>query len=338
MFRAFVKDIPFGISLLLIAIALGFVAFIVPIGGNKSLIVRSGSMEPVIGVGDLISVAPAQNYEVGDIVAFKDAAKGQTVTHRIVGVEDGGFYQTKGDANEEADFTLVPKENVIGKADVGIRGIGKLLAVAKTQNGFLAFAIFPALLVVIFEAASILKEIRKGKRSFDFAGDLRQVQILKHLYHHYGKPMGLSALLPILATLLIVGSTWAFSEDSETSTGNIFAAAESFTQTGNIIVTKYSDINNIGQKDDGEPVLEGWDINLSASTLTTGQNGQATFVNVEPNQQLTLSENLQGNWLQTNISCDTAGVYDSANDFFQFSLAPGQTVNCFIGNQQESAE
>ena len=56
MFRAFVKDIPFGISLLLIAIALGFVAFIVPIGGNKSLIVRSGSMEPVMYRGDIVLI------------------------------------------------------------------------------------------------------------------------------------------------------------------------------------------------------------------------------------------------------------------------------------------
>ena len=59
-FKAFIKDTPFGLSILLFALAVGFIALIAPVGGNKSLIVRSGSMQPTIAVGDLITAKPQQ--------------------------------------------------------------------------------------------------------------------------------------------------------------------------------------------------------------------------------------------------------------------------------------
>src|SRR3989338_10586182 len=94
-FKAFIKDTPFGISILLFALAVGFVALIAPVGGNKALIVRSGSMQPTIGVGDLITAKPQKEYKVGDIIAFKDPLKSSVlVTHRIIGqeIENGKIY------------------------------------------------------------------------------------------------------------------------------------------------------------------------------------------------------------------------------------------------------
>ena len=169
MIRQFIKDAPFGLSILLFLLTAGFFALIAPIGGNKALIVRSGSMQPAIGVGALIGVRPAQNYKVGDVIAFKDLKKSSViVSHRIVGVETQSgqlFYKTKGDANEEADFNLIPAGNILGRAYYSIRDVGKLLAFTKTRNGFLAAAIGPALLVIIFEIISIFKEFKKIKRN-----------------------------------------------------------------------------------------------------------------------------------------------------------------------------
>lgn len=272
MFKAFLKDIPFGLSILLFAIAVGLILIIAPIGGKKALIVRSGSMQPAIGVGDLITVKLQTNYKAGDVVAFKDPAKSSvTVTHRILNekIQEGKvFYQTKGDANEEADFTLVPKENVIGRADHSIRAIGKVFAQVKTKNGFLMAVIFPAAFVILLELINIAREIRKIKNP---TPKIIYHQALRHLYHHYSRPMGVPhpsasfksltqmllgkkatgsdpaqssyhtgsdpvkrrglgfrAILPIVVTFLLAGNTFSFYSDTETSINNTFSAAESF--------------------------------------------------------------------------------------------------------------
>ena len=297
MIKQFIKATPFGLSILLLTLAVGFIVLIAPIGGNKALIVRSGSMQPAIGVGDLITVKPQETYKAGDIIAFKDPLKSSViVTHRITGQKiqnDQILYQTKGDTNEEADFSLVPKENVIGRADISIRGVGKLLAFTKTRDGFLALAIGPAILVILLEINNIIKEVRKGKKSSAVipakAGiqianlvqdDIRRVQHdirtdlkkVKSLYEHYGKPMGLPhpnasfrslfyiilraksrshlknyynfsgkfstssnntsiifrSIFPIMAAFLLIGNTFSFFSDTETSTGNTFQASETF--------------------------------------------------------------------------------------------------------------
>ena len=243
-FKAFIKDTPFGLSILLFALAVGFIALIAPVGGNKSLIVRSGSMQPTIAVGDLITAKPQQEYKVGDIVAFKDPLKSSViVTHRIIGqeVQNGKIYfKTKGDGNENADFTPVSKENVIGRADISIKGVGKLLAFTKTNTGFGAVVIFPALLVIVFEIINIFKEIKKQKTVPSDSQEQPEYPIVTPIIevvnftgfsnrHKLGFRMpGFKILLPLLASALLVYNTFAFLFDTETSTGNFFQAADSF--------------------------------------------------------------------------------------------------------------
>src|SRR4030042_6739007 len=116
--KAFLKNANFGVSMLLVLVAIGLAYIAIPAFGNKALIVRSGSMQPTVGVGDLvvvqsqsglispqpISANPLSSakiglYKVGDIVAFK--SQKLLTTHRFVGkeIKDGRiFYQTKGDA------------------------------------------------------------------------------------------------------------------------------------------------------------------------------------------------------------------------------------------------
>ena len=244
MFKAFIKDTPFGISILLLALAVGFVALIAPIGGNKALIVRSGSMQPTIGVGDLITVKPQQEYKVGDIVAFKDPLKSSVfVTHRIIGqeVQNGkNYFKTKGDGNENADFTPVSKENVIGRADISIKGIGKLLAFTKTNTGFGMVVIFPALLVIFFEIINIFREIKKQKTVRPETQEQPEypivtpvIEIVNFTGFSNRTKLGLKLpsfkiLLSLALSTLLVYNTIAFLFDTETSTGNFFQAADSF--------------------------------------------------------------------------------------------------------------
>ncbi len=90
--------------------------------GWSPSVVTSGSMEPSLGVGDVVHIderANTTSLGVGTVIAFEDPAlQDMRVTHRITGVETVGDvivgYRTKGDANENADSTIVPVESVVG--------------------------------------------------------------------------------------------------------------------------------------------------------------------------------------------------------------------------------
>ena len=73
--------------------------------------VLSGSMEPAVRVGSLIYVYEGQPEDIveKDIIAFYSSLEdGGIITHRVLmnNVVSGTF-QTKGDANDEADPTPV---------------------------------------------------------------------------------------------------------------------------------------------------------------------------------------------------------------------------------------
>ena len=58
------------------------------IGGVGYYKVESGSEEPYIYIGDLVVVVPQDDYQVGDILEFKDTFDGKviSVTHRLIAV------------------------------------------------------------------------------------------------------------------------------------------------------------------------------------------------------------------------------------------------------------
>lgn len=234
------------IGLIFIAVGVAFIAF--PQFGNKALIVRSGSMEPTIGVGSVIVARSIVNgtYSKGDIIAFRSEKNPETlITHRIVSVEKGPIdvsYKTKGDANEEVDGWIVKEKNVLGKTYIVIPYIGQILAFAKSDIGFPLLIILPAIFVILIEAFSIVREIKKRKRSFlnklpfGFETfDIKNPSALLRVNKH--NLIGFKILIPLLIFGLAIPSTLAFFSDSETSTGNVFQAADSFPQTSNLFVS-----------------------------------------------------------------------------------------------------
>lgn len=87
--------------------------------GYKPYIVISGSMDPIIKIGDMLIVKklPDDQLAVDDIVTFADEG-GVVVTHRIVDIliKDGQrYFQTKGDVNNTNDVGLTPGADIIGK-------------------------------------------------------------------------------------------------------------------------------------------------------------------------------------------------------------------------------
>lgn len=217
----------FAIVLSTVAIIMAISA--VPAFGNRSLIVKSGSMEPAIKVGDLVVVQTGKSifgsklisYKNGDIIAFKNAGSEKVmVTHRIVGEESKNnqtFYKTKGDANAETDNWLVAKKDILGKADTRLPYIGKILSFVKSKYGFPLVIAFPAVIVILFESFSIYKEIRRQK-------SLYRTQQPGQTFAH------LRIIIPIFFSVLLIQSTFAYFSDTEQSNNNTFTASAIFPQ------------------------------------------------------------------------------------------------------------
>jgi len=85
------------------------------------LVVKSGSMEPTLMVGDVILIDENVKPEDirtgfnGDVIVFYKPGSDELIVHRAVARLDGGFL-TKGDANPGTDFwSPVPPENIVGR-------------------------------------------------------------------------------------------------------------------------------------------------------------------------------------------------------------------------------
>ncbi len=83
--------------------------------GYESYAVLSGSMQPGIPVGSIVTADTRYDYDSlkeGDIIIF---SKGETkVTHRILSITEEGI-ETRGDANNVSDGITTTKENYCGK-------------------------------------------------------------------------------------------------------------------------------------------------------------------------------------------------------------------------------
>jgi signal peptidase I len=101
--------------------------------------ILSGSMEPIYNVGGMVIIQPvdARTLKVGDPISFNLPGFSSPVCHRIISIryKNGEkYFQTKGDANEEADIDLVPMTNVKGKVIYHIPKVGRLIEIKDKVN------------------------------------------------------------------------------------------------------------------------------------------------------------------------------------------------------------
>jgi signal peptidase len=128
-------------ALAITVLTVGLAARLAPAVGYDLFSIRSGSMEPALPVGSLAVVSTdAGTVDVGDAVAFR-LPNGAVVTHRVVEVVDadaGRFLQTKGDANDDPDPSLIPVASVVGTVHVSLPILGFLLAMLGMPIGVVA--------------------------------------------------------------------------------------------------------------------------------------------------------------------------------------------------------
>lgn len=126
---------------------------LMPVLGQQVFVVRGTSMEPSIPLGSVVVVHPVDPAEVqiGEVLTFR-LPHGTVVTHRVTGIraQGGGLaFETKGDASQSPDPTLVPASAVVGGLEYSIPGVGYLIYVlGSTAGALLALAILAALLIV----------------------------------------------------------------------------------------------------------------------------------------------------------------------------------------------
>jgi signal peptidase len=125
--------------------------------GNRSLTVMSGSMEPTLGVGDVLIVEKISPVEtrIGDVVTFRDPADPtRLITHRVRDLEIANGlvkFETKGDANTSVERWRIPSNGTIGRATYHVPKIGYALFWIRGRFGRLMFVVIPALLLGAYE-------------------------------------------------------------------------------------------------------------------------------------------------------------------------------------------
>jgi signal peptidase I len=127
----------------------------------QTYFVRSGSMEPTIGTGDMIVLTEtdADDLGVGDVITFERPDKqGTMVTHRIDEVktgDNGRSFITKGDANSDVDGWEVPATGNGWKYSFRIPNIGYALGYLQTSGARFGLLVVPALILGIWALIDI---------------------------------------------------------------------------------------------------------------------------------------------------------------------------------------
>ncbi len=136
--------------------------------GGRSLTVMSGSMEPALGVGDVIinsRVSPAE-VRVGDIVTFSDPeGTDKLITHRVrqLRIAEGTAHVvTKGDNTNAVERWDIPANGSLGRVEFRVPLLGFLVFWLHGPLARTGLIVVPALLLAGFELWRIWRPQRPG--------------------------------------------------------------------------------------------------------------------------------------------------------------------------------
>ncbi len=134
-----------------VAVVISFGALI----GFRSLVVVSGSMEPLLRPGDLVvdrMICPS-DLRIGDVVTFRDPTDAATlVTHRVRDVQlDGDIYAvtTKGDASNALQHWTIRADGRLGRVVLRIPVIGRPIFWGRSRLGVAGLLVVPAMLLAV---------------------------------------------------------------------------------------------------------------------------------------------------------------------------------------------
>jgi signal peptidase len=157
--------IAIGLQAILWIVLVGFVVLVAlpRFTPYDVLVVRGGSMEPVIHLGSVIVIdRQADSPIVGSIVSFRQP-DGNIITHRVVEIDDGRFV-TKGDANRTRDLEERVPQQVVGTEFFTIPYIGYLVHLLQQPIVFLVLLLTTGGYLVFNELRVIVREVGRMRR------------------------------------------------------------------------------------------------------------------------------------------------------------------------------
>lgn len=157
-----------GTVFIVLAMLLALSVILAPRMGWRVDTVLSGSMTPALDVGGAAVTRPVEPeaIERGDIITFYSPLDGKLVTHRVVGIQEKSplYFQTKGDANEDADPYLVPASNVVGRVQFHVPLLGYVADFIRTPLGFIFILGVPGLIIIGIEMKNIWVELSEEEK------------------------------------------------------------------------------------------------------------------------------------------------------------------------------
>jgi signal peptidase I len=187
-------------ALLLVGMATAWMIFApMQFGGLVAYVIVNGnSMQPLYQQGDLVIVHKAVDYQVGDIVTYRNPDIGPVI-HRIVGQQDDQFI-LKGDHNTWTDSFLPAPADIIGKAWIQLRGVGKVFGYIRNP-WILSIAV--ACIGALFLFTVIPAQTKKRPRRRRQAGK-GTIFTMKSVFEKWDDWLFVLAVLAIAAVALAV--------------------------------------------------------------------------------------------------------------------------------------
>jgi len=162
------------VIMLTVMLALSFLIISQILGWQINTVYGAG-MSPTFNKGDAVvieSVEP-EAIAVDDIMVYYSPMDGQITTHRVIETvesEEGLFFRTKGDNNEDEDPYIVPSENVTGRTKYQIPMLGYFNYFTRTPLGVTLLVGMPGLIFTTTEINTLIRTLipqekrRRGAR------------------------------------------------------------------------------------------------------------------------------------------------------------------------------
>jgi signal peptidase len=131
--------------------------------GYRPLVVRSGSMEPALHVGDVVLVedVEARQLAVGDVTTLADPAEvSDSLTHRVTAIDAIGervWLTTRGDANDTSETFQLSSAKVVGRVVARVPAVGIIVTWTASRWVRVGAALFGLLTVIAVVAGGRLR-------------------------------------------------------------------------------------------------------------------------------------------------------------------------------------
>ncbi|WP_295825416.1 signal peptidase I [uncultured Microbacterium sp.] len=147
-------------------LALLFALLAIPVAvptltGDQWIVVKGGSMTPVLQIGDVIVVDPHGPTGVGDVVTVRHPDS-SLVTHRIIGEDHDGSFLLRGDANTVTDPDPVARSEVVGKVTAVISSPWSTMLRACTSTVG-RVTLIGAILLLLFTPSVLARSDNRGQ-------------------------------------------------------------------------------------------------------------------------------------------------------------------------------